>query len=300
MERKPIGPDAYDEEWMAAAWGEKANRRLLEEGLIRPRPRIGRALALAGFRAGDRVLDIACGRGEIPAIARRAGATAVGLDYSSAALAFATQLKLAQLRSGTSGGSLEFIQGDASQLPFADNSFDRITLLDIIEHLTPDQLGDMFREVRRVLKPGGFAVLHTLPNRWVYDVTYRFLHRVFGWGPPEPRGEIERKIHVNEQDVVSLNRKLWASGLQHRIWLEQLMPAQARWSRGENDFGDNRDLFYPSLAGFLGRVLEWLSRTPLKLFLCNDIYGVVWKATPPTSARMPLAFTERLVCRLAG
>ena len=39
----------------------------------------------------------------------------------------------------------------------------------------PTQLEAMFREVHRLLKPDGYAVLHTLPNRWVYNITFPLL-----------------------------------------------------------------------------------------------------------------------------
>jgi ubiquinone/menaquinone biosynthesis C-methylase UbiE len=56
-------------------------------------------------------------------------------------------------------------QANATNLQFADGSFDRITLLDIVEHLVPYQLEAVFHYVLRVLAPGRYAVIHTLPNR---------------------------------------------------------------------------------------------------------------------------------------
>ena len=112
-------------------------------------------IAAAEVTPGMRVLDIACGTGE-PAISLAAllGADGevVGVDLSPA------PLKIAEERAAQRGlTNARFQQVDAHDLPFADNSFDRIT----------SRLGVMFfsdlpralKEMHRVLKPGGRATL---------------------------------------------------------------------------------------------------------------------------------------------
>lgn len=295
--RKPVGAEAYDEKWLAAAWGAQSNEDFLTKEILNPRPRVARAMELAAIEPGMRLLDIACGRGEVSAIAAQAGAEAVGIDFSAASLDYAARLRLAH--AGKFRGSMTLARADACRLPFADGSFERITLLDIIEHLVPSQLEMMFREVQRLLAPGGYAVMHTLPNRWVYDITIPLLHRLWHKIPRDPRGPIDREIHVNEQDLPRLHRMLQRCGLGHRLWLEQHIPAQARWKRRNDVYGDNRDRVYPLLTGTAGRLLEMVSLTPLKLLLANDIYGIAWKDRAP-AVSMPLGLAERLVCRLAG
>jgi hypothetical protein len=170
-------------------------------------------------------------------------------------------------------------------------------MLDIVEHLVPAQLDAMFREARRVLKPEGYAVVHTLPNRWVYDITFPLLHRVLRRLPRDPRGPYDRRVHVNEQDLPTLAATLSRCGLRHRLWLEQLMPAQARWNAGRDHYGDNRDTLYPFLAGPAGTALEWASHTPFKLLLSNDIYGILWHdGAPPAGLRLPWGWSERVLC----
>lgn len=295
--RKPVGAEAYDEKWLSAAWGTQSNEDFLTQEVLHPRPRVERAMELAALRPGLRLLDIACGRGEVPAIAAQAGVEAVGIDFSAASLQYADRLRRAHRDKFL--GEMALVRADACRLPFADASFDRITLLDIIEHLVPSQLEMMIREVHRLLAPGGYAVIHTLPNRWVYDVTLPFLHRLWHKIPQDPRGPIDREIHVNEQDLPRLHRMLGRSGLEHRLWLEQQMPAQARWNRRNDVYGDNRDRVYPLLTGMAGRLLEMASLTPLKLLLANDIYGLAWKDRAP-AVGIPTGFTERLACRLSG
>lgn len=296
MPNTPVDRHAYDDDWIASAWSESANEALLARGELTPRPRVARAIELLRLAPGLRVLDIACGRGEVPALASRAGAEAVGIDYSDASIAFAANVRrtLGEARAGR----FELVQGDACALPFADASFDRVAMLDIVEHLVPDQLERMFREVARVLRPDGYAVVHTLPNRWVYDIGYRWARLVWRRLPADPRNPYEKRIHVNEQDIVRLHRLLARVGLPHRLWLEQHIPAQARWHAGQAVYKDQRDTVYPLMARWPGRVLEGLSATPLRLLLSNDIFAVLWRGSVPPVAlgRLPVAWTERAVC----
>jgi ubiquinone/menaquinone biosynthesis C-methylase UbiE len=112
-------------------------------------------VAAAQVQTGMRVLDIACGTGE-PAISiahlLAGGGDVVGVDISPA------PLKIAEERATQRGlSNVTFQQADAHHLPFADNTFDRIT----------SRLGVMFfsdlpralGEMRRVLKPSGRAIL---------------------------------------------------------------------------------------------------------------------------------------------
>jgi len=296
MDQQPVKSDVYDNKWLASAWGDKANKELLEQETLVARPRLARALELASIKPGLKLLDIACGRGEMPVLAAEQGAHSIGLDYSFAALEFAKKLCNVRHKRSSNPLNIELVRSDACTLPFADNSFDRITMLDIIEHLLPHQLESMFDEIRRTLKPSGYAVIHTLPNRWVYDVTFPFLNRVNNKFPKEPRSESEKKIHINEQDIPKLHRTIKSSGLKQRLWLEQFMPAQARWNHGKDRYGDNRDTIYPAFLGPAGKALEIASHTPLKLILCNDIFGILWKENKPTNIKTPFALTERITC----
>ncbi len=300
MSNQPVDRHAYDEDWIASAWTDAANEALLARGDLTPRPRVARAMELLRLQPGLHLLDIACGRGEVPALATRMGAYATGIDYSDASVGFAAKLR--KVLGAEHASKLALVQGDACNLPFADASFDRVSMLDIVEHLVPAQLESMFREVSRILKPDGFAVVHTLPNRWVYDGGYRVARTLWRRLPKDPRSDSEKRIHINEQDVVRLHRMLARVGLSHRIWLEQHIPAQARWRADQTVYNDQRGDVYPLMARWPGRLLEMFSKTPLRLVLANDIFAVLWKKgnAPAAAGRIPLAWTERATCALAG
>ena len=291
---RPVQASAYGKEWIESAWGKLGDARA---DAARPRPRVARALEFMELAPGLRVLDIACGRGEVPAFIRNAGGWSVGLDFSKDVLAIARELRDEANTPGPA--AMHLVGGDAAKLPFADASFDRVAMLDIVEHLTPAQLRAMFVEVRRVLAPGGYAVIHTLPNRWVYELAYPMVRWAWRGLPRQPRSAVEQSVHINEQDIGALRDTLADAGLRAQVWLEQLMPAQARWGARAGGFKDQRDKLYPRLAGWLGRVLEWLSWTPARLVLANDIFAIAWRDdVPAPPVRVPLRLTERLVLAL--
>jgi demethylmenaquinone methyltransferase / 2-methoxy-6-polyprenyl-1,4-benzoquinol methylase len=94
-------------------------------------------------RPGDRVLDAACGTGDLAIEASRAGARVVGLDFSGAMLE----------RARRKAPELEWLQGDLLALPFEDGEFDAATVGFGIRNVADLEAG--LRELRRVVRPGG-------------------------------------------------------------------------------------------------------------------------------------------------
>lgn len=100
-------------------------------------------------------LDLGCGHRVLPAWREkeeqslvRNARYVVGLDFDWASLLRHRSIKIR-------------VQGDISRLPFSDNIFDVVSANMVVEHL--DQPAVQFREVFRVLKPGGIFIFHT-PN----------------------------------------------------------------------------------------------------------------------------------------
>src|SRR5687767_9663979 len=110
-----------------------------------------------GVQAGDRVLDLGCGFGRHAFESLRRGARVTACDYSLAELKDVTAMfraieddEAATLPAAARGNATN---GDATRLPFADASFDRIIASEVLEHIPDDT--SAFRELARVLKPGG-------------------------------------------------------------------------------------------------------------------------------------------------
>jgi demethylmenaquinone methyltransferase/2-methoxy-6-polyprenyl-1,4-benzoquinol methylase len=116
-----------------------------------------RLTAAAAVRPGDRVLDAACGTGDLAIAGLRAGAGKVtGLDFSERMLE----------RARRKDARIEWVQGDLLALPFADETFDAATVGFGVRNVADLEAG--LRELRRVLKPGGrLAILEITTPRGV-------------------------------------------------------------------------------------------------------------------------------------
>lgn len=112
--------------------------------------------------AAPEVLEVGPGPGDLAI--RLAGLVPglrlTGLDVDPAMVALATRKAAG---AGVSG-RVRFVEGDVAALPFPDGSFD-LAVSTFSAHHWPDAAAG-FAEVRRVLRPGGRAIVHDLPDRW--------------------------------------------------------------------------------------------------------------------------------------
>ena len=100
-------------------------------------------LEAAEVSAKMSILDVGCGPGYVSAAAAERGAAPIGLDFSGEMIGIAKQMF----------PQIEFREGDAQKLPFADNSFDRVLANFALLHLAEPERA--CAEACRVLKPGG-------------------------------------------------------------------------------------------------------------------------------------------------
>ena len=106
-----------------------------------------RLMALADVTSDDRVLDVACGTGDLLFAAAPRAQQAVGLDVTLG------MLQLARAKAQTSRRRTVFVTGDMIALPFADRRFTVVTTGYGLRNV-PD-LPQAVSEIRRVLQPGG-------------------------------------------------------------------------------------------------------------------------------------------------
>lgn len=155
----PVAFDAFEE----AGWGTKdaadydALAGRVTSRLADP------LLDAVGAGPGTRVLDIATGPGYVAARAAERGADSVGLDFSETMLAYA--------RSRSPG--VEFVRGDATNLPFPDDSFDAVIAAFLLLHLGRPE--EAVAEAARVLAPDGRAAFSV----WSEPSRSRWLGVVF-------------------------------------------------------------------------------------------------------------------------
>jgi ubiquinone/menaquinone biosynthesis C-methylase UbiE len=154
----------------------------------------------------------------------RLGADSYGIDYSRVSVAMTRRVM--EHEPGKHGVA----RSDAKALPFADDSFDRVLMFDVVEHLHPWELDVCLNEVHRVLKPSGQIIVHTAPNRWYDAYAYPWVRRVrtlLGEGqkyPKNPRAlnvEVNTEVHVNEQDLLRMRRYLQRARFRNvKVWLD--------------------------------------------------------------------------------
>jgi demethylmenaquinone methyltransferase / 2-methoxy-6-polyprenyl-1,4-benzoquinol methylase len=143
-----------------------------------------RAARTALANGSGPALDVACGSGKLASELKRlsAGGLVVGLDFSSRMLAMAT----AQTRGPV------YVRGDGLELPFADMSFDAVTVAFGLRNFADPGRG--LGEMRRVLRPGGRAAVleFVRPRRGPVGAAYRaylvhVLPRIGGWISGQPQ-----------------------------------------------------------------------------------------------------------------
>lgn len=126
--------------------------------------------------AGSHVLDVACGNGNAALAAARRGCEVTGLDYVP------ELLRNARSRAQAERLNVEFVEGDAENLPFRDAQFDyALSTYGIM--FAPDQ-ERAAREITRVVKPGGKIGL----SNWTPDGFIGQLLKTVGRYVPPPAG----------------------------------------------------------------------------------------------------------------
>jgi SAM-dependent methyltransferase len=222
-----------------------------------------RELDLLDVQPGHRVLDLGCGRGEVAAELRRRGALPVAIDYSWAATELARDLL---------GAAAPVVQADATALPFASGSFDRILLGDVIEHIPWALAVTSLGEIRRVLAPGGRALIHTSPNTWfvkfvlpVLLVVLRLLRRRDVVAKFGDYNRMRGLMHPNELNPVSIRRLFREARVPARTWVDAdvLRSGASTWTSG---------LAANPLVRLVAAVA---ARPPFRLVLGNDLYALV-------------------------
>ena len=135
-----LGHDAltpfYDQFFAATMREQEFKRELVRQINLRP---------------GERILDLGCGTATLLMMLKRAepAGEVIGLDADEKVLAIARRkIQAADL-------DIQLDHGMAYQLPYADNSLDHVVSSLVLHHLALENKQRAFREVHRVLRPGG-------------------------------------------------------------------------------------------------------------------------------------------------
>jgi SAM-dependent methyltransferase len=158
-----------------------------------------------GVRAGDTVLDAGAGFGRHAFELARQGCNVVALDYAADEVITTRGTFGAMVEAGEIPEQryIGVLRGDATRLPFADASFDRVITSEVLEHIQADV--DAISEFTRILKPGGtFAA--TVPT-WLPEKVNWMLSDEYH--APKSAGG-----HVRIYTATELRAKLRSAGLE--------------------------------------------------------------------------------------
>jgi len=180
-------------------------------------------LALDGRHGVIRWLDLCCGTGDLCFRAERENVRVCGADFTLPMLAVARRRKIEQRRTS------RFLQADALRLPFADGSFDVISVGYGLRNLADPERG--LTEMRRVLAPGGRAVILDFgkPENPIAGALYQgFLYTMMpavGWlfhGDPQTYLYIPESLkrYPGQRGVQEMMRR---AGFVHARYEEKLL-----------------------------------------------------------------------------
>ena len=232
-----------------------------------------------------KIVDLGCGPGTnvfdvFDACAGHKNVQWFGLDLNQreAALGASRSLYRANERKMQ---PIHFMSGDIFKLPFADNSIDILISSEVVEHL-PDPVPAL-QEMRRVLKPGGYAMV-TTPNP-------RNLPELVGYALDKITMGGFKKLYWKGQDEVSAPPLSAQVGFGHvsvlpfpvwRDWFKQVNLPVVKHVRGPMLFGSpffDRHRFLSGLIIALDPVLDVL---PFR-FLTTTNLGMLCQKQEPTS-----------------
>jgi demethylmenaquinone methyltransferase/2-methoxy-6-polyprenyl-1,4-benzoquinol methylase len=134
-----------------------------------------RVVELAKVEKGNRALDLCCGTGDISFALAKNGAETIGLDFSPQMLEVA-ESRRPETNRKSQIANLKFLEGDAQQIPFPENSFDIVTVGYGLRNLASWERG--LEEMLRVAKPGARLVVLEFgkPENLLWRKIY-FTHR---------------------------------------------------------------------------------------------------------------------------
>jgi ubiquinone/menaquinone biosynthesis C-methylase UbiE len=186
--------------WMAGDFGEVAKHAQAAADAF---------MARRAVRPGMRVLDVACGTGNLSIPAARAGADVTGVDIAPNLVAGA------RARAEAEHLTIAFDEGDAEALPYADGSFDLVvSMFGAMFAPRPERVAS---ELARVVRPGGeVAMANWTPRSFIgemFKVTARHVPPPAGLTPP-----------VRWGDETTVRERFRAVGIDH----VETMPVMAQ------------------------------------------------------------------------
>jgi SAM-dependent methyltransferase len=164
-----------------------------------------------GLQPGDLLLDAGAGFGRHAFEAARLGARVVALDYASEEVTGTRATFGAMAEAGEIAWEnyVGVLRGDATKLPFADGTFDRVITSEVLEHIQDDVTA--ISELARVLRPGGMLGV-TVPSSFPEKINWRLSDEYYA---PKSVGGHVRIYALTELKAKIRNAGLTVEGSHH-------------------------------------------------------------------------------------
>jgi ubiquinone/menaquinone biosynthesis C-methylase UbiE len=169
----------YEKESQISGWSD--------HGLSRRVATFERALDSTHLASNALIVDLGCGAGTYCRFLSRKGFRIIGLDYSF------PMLKRTQKLQGDQ--EIQFLNGEAYNLPFSNQSVDAVVCIGVLQTLTDEKKG--IREIHRILRPGGIC--------FIDGINALGLNELFKWKPVK---------HLKAYNPFILRKYLEQSGFQ--------------------------------------------------------------------------------------
>lgn len=259
MKAHDIDPKIYDRQYFFSDWCEGFAE--FEKNSLSPIKQ--EEIKLLNLKTNDKVLDIGCGRGDIAWFLSQNHYDFWAIDYSTEAIS----LTKTRVRNEY---HQRIILCDARMIDMPSNSFDKILLGDIIEHMTFQDAIKTINQAHRLLNPGGILVIHTSPNLWFKKLVYP-LAKIFLilFRQQTTAHKLEKTIqasftyHIDEYTPLSLRQLMKRTNFkQFKVWIKPdvLRQTSDGWLR-------------PLRSHCFFRTVAWLANnTPLIAIFGNDLF----------------------------
>lgn len=146
-------------------------------------------MARLPLKPGMKVLDVACGSGNLAVIAARQGCVVSGVDIA------ANLIAQARARAAAEGLKIEFVEGDAESLPYPEQAFDAVvSMYGAMFAPRPDVVA---AELFRVTRPGGFVAM----ANWTPEGFVGKMFEVFKAHLPPPPAGIPSPMHWGDEST---------------------------------------------------------------------------------------------------
>jgi ubiquinone/menaquinone biosynthesis C-methylase UbiE len=157
--------------------------------------------AVAPYMKGLNVLDAGSGAGYGSYLLSDYAKSVTGIDISREAVGFSNETYARER------DHLKYITASVGKMPFEDAVFDAVVSFEVIEHISPKMQELFLKEIKRVLKPDGFAVVSS-PNREVYS-------EEIGFSNP---------YHISELTIDEFKNKISEHFLSSRYYYQTYEP----------------------------------------------------------------------------